>query len=79
MHYACRYSREDIIYYLLSEGVDTTIKNNDGKIALDECHKDTIKNLFAKYNPKRGEDVVFVLHAYILYNKIHKMFTFTLA
>ena len=66
MHYACRHSRDDIVYYLLSEGVDATIKNDDGKTALDECHKDTIKNLFAKYNPKRGENVVFLLHAYTI-------------
>ena len=75
MHYACRYSRDDIVYLLLSEGVDPTIKNDNEKTALDECHKDTIKNLFAKYNPKRGEDVIF---AYILYNEIPQMFTFTL-
>ena len=43
---------------MLSEGVDVTVKNNDGNTPLEKCpdtSRDEIVSLFNKYNPKRGE------------------------
>ena len=58
MHIACSKGHVNVINFLLSEGADLTIKNNDGKTPLDVCpdaNRDEFVSLFNKYNPKRGE------------------------
>ena len=55
LHIACKEGHISVIQCLLSQGADTTIKNIEGKIPLDEfcdTSKDEIVGCFSKHDPK---------------------------
>ena len=57
LHIASSNGYLNVVDWLLSEGADINVKNNDGKTPLDVCqdlNKEEIISLFNKYNPKRG-------------------------
>ena len=58
MHIACKEGHINVVECLLSQGVDMTIKNIEGKTPLGECcdtSKDEIVSLFSKHTPEQGE------------------------
>ena len=56
LHIACKKGRINVIKSLLSQGADTTVKNNVGNTPLDDGQdKNEIVSLFSKCSPNRGE------------------------
>ena len=55
LHYASKEGHVDIVQCLLSEGADSTIKNNNGQTSLEVCQNEEITHLIATNNPKRSK------------------------